>query len=490
MISYFLDVKESKKIALFKLLFFSAEGGFLSEVKENLNLKDETARRYIRELKQDLNNIFTNDVKIYKASNNRFYLQKSNKLTIDYIVASLTNYYMQHTLIYKLLSTLMVRNYKSVSEITYELNFSEAAVYRELAHLNDLLRPFQAKINLSENGNFEGDEIGIRYFLYLTSWHLLDVLGEEFQNQKTFGEIIECEVSKKMLSPLQEYKLKQLLNITLNRISNFQAKIKLNPNFLRDIYLFDEEILSLKNVNVNFSFSTLSDESKLFSFMSRGLLIYIDSPAEKKKLVNRYRSSDLKISEEINKFIEQFTKIFDIQITEATYIEIYYRVLFILIYYKYLRFDIDYYISVSVIQSFQTLRDKKEYKKVRLKLEKLTSVFPIYSPLTKNETQNLLTFFYNIYELCRQYEPIYVFVNHLSNFNYATYIKHYLSSIYSEEILQFTNDINQASIVISSSLEGVRGNYHFFYLGDIYNQKSWEDLVSVISKYIYKHRLK
>lgn len=495
MINQFLDIKDRKKLAVFKELAFLPEGNYLREVKKKLKLKDETVRRYIRELKQDLNDIFSNDVRIYKGSTGRLYIQKSYKLSLDYIVVILTNYYMQHTLLYQLLSTLIVRNYNSVSEIAYELNFSEAAIYRELTHINNLLLPFKAKINLSENGNIEGNEIGIRYFLYLTSWHLLDILSGEFENIKICDETIDFEdikeslTIKQKLSPLQEYKTKQLLSITLNRSNNFQEKIKVDPHFLRDIYLFEEERLVFKNYNASISLTNLLDESKLFSFMIRGLLIYIDSPEEKKKIVNRYRRSDLKVSEEINKFLAQFTKICDVQITAPVYTEIYYRFLFIFIYYKYFRFDIDPYISVSVKEAFQTLKDKKGYKKVSMKLEKLTSVFPIDPPLTRNETQNLLSTFYNIYELCRHFEPVYIFVNHLSNFSYTTYIKHYLSSIYSEKILQFTHDINQANIVISSSLEGVRGDYDFFYLGDIYDQKNWENLVSFISKYIYKYRL-
>ncbi len=64
MIELFTTPKEQVKIELFQYILFSRAGEFSKDLKEKLNLKNETFRRYSKELAEDIHELFGQDIKI------------------------------------------------------------------------------------------------------------------------------------------------------------------------------------------------------------------------------------------------------------------------------------------------------------------------------------------------------------------------------------------------------------------------------------------
>jgi hypothetical protein len=88
MIELFTTPKEQVKIELFQYILFSRAGEFSKDLREKLNLKNETFRRYSKELEEDIHALFGQDIKIVKKSS-KIVIKMKNEMTPDYIVTRL-----------------------------------------------------------------------------------------------------------------------------------------------------------------------------------------------------------------------------------------------------------------------------------------------------------------------------------------------------------------------------------------------------------------
>lgn len=287
MIELFTTPKEQVKIELFQYILFSRAGEFSKDLREKLNLKNETFRRYSKELEEDIHALFGQDIKIVKKSS-KIVIKMKNEMTPDYIVTRLQLNYMRKSPLYSLLSALISKSYTSIPEIAYDLNFSEPTVYKLLTQVKEIMLPFKAEFDLANATNFSGDELGVRYFLYLTHWHLFNTLGKKPFSDAFPPEFIDINFLKRALkierklSKAQEQKLLILAGVTSYRIVYFKKYAKVEKAFLEDISIFYRGQHCLNIASFNVAPEIIEKESILLSFLVRGLIFEFDDMNENK----------------------------------------------------------------------------------------------------------------------------------------------------------------------------------------------------------------
>lgn len=95
---------------------------------------------------------------------NQITLKKSNQTNLD----KLYYYYLQESTKYQILLHLYHHSSYSIYELSQRFLISEAAVYRHITKLNDLLEEFNIKIR---RGKMTGDELQICYFFFQLIWN-------------------------------------------------------------------------------------------------------------------------------------------------------------------------------------------------------------------------------------------------------------------------------------------------------------------------------
>lgn len=490
--SFFITNKDKRKIDILHSIIFSDTGIPMNVLNKEFHLSDETLRRDLLELNNDLFHLFNDEIRIVKT--NDLYIKVDIKIdsTIDFIVASLKRYYMKDTLIFVVLSALLQKKYTSVVELSLDVNFSEGAVYKALSKIKTLLLPFESEINLSDGQNIKGNEIGTRYFLYLTYWHLLGIFNEEnIFNTLTpeFGEInyiTQMLGLNRTLSMQQQEKILALYRITSYRLVVFKSQANVSDEFLSDIYPFYNGKLSLNLQTYNISLDTLEKESILMSFSLRGLISDIDSNDNKKLIVNRYQQSDINIAKDVSYFIDLIQNRFSINYSKKMYIEVYYRVVLMLLYHKHLGFDVDDYLSVPISVNMASLKKDSRYIRLEPLIEKLLAdkrVSKLFPPGHENQ---VYTFIYTVVELGKKLKPIKIYVIHPASVIHTAYIKNEILKILNEDTIIFCDIPEEADVIVSNVFVGDLYQKDFFCLEDIFNKDTWSCLISFLTKKIYE----
>lgn len=318
MLDYFINQKEKQKLDIVQTILLSIDGRSTEYLIKEFQIKKSTFQRYIKEIQNDLTKVFENEVSLIITPQKNLNILLNGDLTPDYIVPILKKNYMEQSSLYTILSALINTEYSTITEIANDLNFSEPTIYKHFSKIRNLLAPFEVDIDLNSNSNFSGNELGIRYFLYLTYWHLFNVISNNPFSSKFPSEFIDINVIKKKLninknlSKTQESKLIFLSGISSYRITYFNKYITMNDEFSKDIELFyDEHSLYNKHVS-NIPSSIIENESKLFSFLIRGIISDYDSYEEKKDIVLKFKASDLPMSKIISHFLDSFFDTFSI----------------------------------------------------------------------------------------------------------------------------------------------------------------------------------
>lgn len=491
MLDYFINQKEKQKLDIVQTILLSIDGSSTEYLIKEFQIKKSTFQRYIKEIQNDLTKVFENEVSLIITPQKNLNILLNGDLTPDYIVPILKKNYMEQSSLYTILSALINTEYSTITEIANDLNFSEPTIYKYFSKIRNLLAPFEVDIDLNSNSNFSGNELGIRYFLYLTYWHLFNVISSNPFSSKFPSEFIDIDIIKKKLSinknlsKTQESKLIFLSGISSYRITYFNKYITMNDEFSKDIELFyDEHSLYNKHVS-NIPSSIIENESKLFSFLIRGIISDYDSYEEKKDIVLKFKDSDLPMSKIISHFLDSFFDTFSITYKEDSYIESYYLLIFSYIYFNHIGFNVDHYFSVPIEHNIKAFKAKKIYKEIKDDLNFLLKQFPLKKPLNNIEKDNFLSLLFIIYELNHPMKPINIYVNHTSNIANVVYIKKNLTNFFSHNLITFCDSPNKAEIIISSAPEGNFKLKQIFYFENIFNQDTWQSLLKFLTNYLY-----
>ena len=495
MIELFTTPKEQVKIELFQYILFSRAGEFSKDLREKLNLKNETFRRYSKELEEDIHALFGQDIKIVKKSS-KIVIKMKNEMTPDYIVTRLQLNYMRKSPLYSLLSALISKSYTSIPEIAYDLNFSEPTVYKLLTQVKEIMLPFKAEFDLANATNFSGDELGVRYFLYLTHWHLFNTLGKKPFSDAFPPEFIDINFLKRALkierklSKAQEQKLLILAGVTSYRIVYFKKYAKVEKAFLEDISIFYRGQHCLNIASFNVAPEIIEKESILLSFLVRGLIFEFDDMNEKKTLVEKFQKSELPIGYEVSLFLEKFRETFSFEFSEENYVKSYYLLVLTNLYSRYIQFNVDFYRAVPIEKNYELFEKKPRYRAVKERLNQTITYFPSTQKLSDLERKSLTALLYTIYELNAPSIPVQVYINHTSSIVNSFYIQNTLKKFFNSDLIAFCKTIPEADVIISSDPEGNFLSKDVFYFKNIFDKKTWTDLIEFLSKSLYEKRFR
>lgn len=492
MIEYYINPKEQQKLNLFKRILYSDQGRVPKDLMDFFDLKNETYRRYIKELQDDLKFLFKNQVILKENSKKKLQIFIKTDITINYIITVLRLDYVKKSSLYITVFALLKKRYFSISEIAYDLNFSEPTIYKNLTQIKQLLQPFEAEFNLKTGYNFDGNELGVRYFLYLTYWNFFNIVYETPFSDNFPIEFIDIDYLinsfkiKKTLSKTQRTRLTMMLGITSYRLVYYKRKYKMSHSFKQDIMLFysGDPCLNLEKFNV--CPKTIEDESILLSFLARGLISDIDSFEEKERIVQKYQASNLSIAKDIERFLELFKTYLAFDYKYRDYIESYYLLLFTYINEKHIKFKVDQFLTVALDRSLDSFKSKKEYLKILPKLEELLLQLPLNFPINSLEKEKFISLLYIIYEMNRYTKPVPIYIMHTSGIINTAYVKSILLQFFNEHLITFCDDIEEADIIISDAHESSSTSKKSFYFENVFNQETWTSLISFISSYLYK----
>lgn len=488
MIPYFLTTKEQKKLELFQFLLFAEDRKTSKEIISKFEFTMTTFRRYIQELSDDITSIFGESVRITTYLRQGTKVTLSSEMTVDYILATLRLTYIKNNPLYALINKLATKKYYSVTEIALDLNFSESVVYRLLAQLNEILNAFDATINLESSFNFDGDEMGVRYFLYLTYWNLFqDSYDYNFSKEFTNSSYLKTKLHiKKNLTDAQEKKLKILSEIISYRIIYLKKPLDISDALLEDITYFD---CGEPTLNIQHSITSqeiLKKESILFSFVVRGAIFTITTFEEKQLLVHEYKHSDLSINKQVTSFLEDFQKMLDITYTANNYVESYYMILMAFIYIKHFHFKVDDYLTNPIKDNINLYKENNRYISVLPKLKPFLKQLPFKNKISSIDEHTFTLLLYILYEINSAPEPLFIYVTHNTNMAEVNLIKSGIKKVFNEELISFSETPYEADIIVTDTFEGDFKSKNVFYFNRTSDKKTWSDLYDFILKCIFE----
>lgn len=490
MIDLFLNNSKQTKINIFENILFN-EGETNNSLMEKFELTTSSLRRYLFELKEDIKIVFDNQVMLNKQNNINVIEILSPKLNVNEIVLQLQFFYIKDNPLYIFLKAIIFKQYHSIIELSQDLNYSEANTYKLLAETNEILSFFGGKLTFKGKSNIDGDEIGIRYFLYLIFWNFFRTLEGSTLPQMLPEKYRDIDFLKKQLnlsknlSHSQTIKLKILSGITSYRLVFYKKTIQKDKNFLHDISLFSNGYLPLNIQDTCVPEPALKKESLIFVFLTHGLIYDLYTYAQKEEIVKRYKNSNLDVSTQVSSFMEQLTRVLSLKYSEDNYTETYYLLLIAFIYIKYFNFEkVDKFLSTPITQRMNLLKGTKRYSLFNEHLKQLLEESHYDKSFSPNQIDVLILLTYAIYEINRKPETLHVYINNSTDITTALLIKSKLKQYFNPSLISFCESPYFSDLIISDTIEGKNLSPYHFYFVNIFNKKTWGQLINYINNII------
>lgn len=487
----FINQKNNNKLSIIKELLTS--GGMNDIILKNkLSFTRSSFTRYIHELKEDLSVVSQNKVSIETDSQGVIVVSAPLDLTKKNIIETLRHYYIESSPLYAVIKALLTKKYNSVLELSHDLNYSEPAIYKILNNVQEILQPFGAKVELSEVTNFSGNELGVRYFLYLMYWQFFGGVDSVPFPTTISQELIDVSFLKKQLgitqelSHTQDRKLELISAITCYRLAFYSKKADINDELFKNILPFSNSKVFINLSEYNIPEHVLERESVLFQFFIRGLIFDIDTFSNRAKIVEKYKSSNLPLNTEVSSFLDSFKQDLQIQYSDENYVESYYLVLMTYLYIQYFSFEVDDTLSYPVYKRMEHFKQTKRYSQLLPVIKKQINNLNFKGKINKTQKDVLLLVFYTLYEINRVATPISLYVNYSSDISTALYIKNKLKQFFNPSLISFCRIPEQADVIISNSFEGKNSTHCTFYLEDIFDEEAWKKLIIYLSESLIK----
>lgn len=487
----FINQKNQKKLNIVKELLTS-NGATDIILKKKFSFTRSSFTRYINELEEDFSVVFQNKVSIKTDSQGVIVVLTPPDLTKKYIIGVLRHYYIESSPLYALIKALLTKKYDSVLQLSHDLNYSEPAVYKLLSNVQEILKPFGAQVDFSEVTNFSGNELGVRYFLYLMYLQIFGEIEHVPFPTRIPPEFIDISFLKKQLnitrelSHTQARKLEIISAITCYRLVFYNKELNIDEEFFKNILPLSNVKTSLNLSKYNVSEHILERESVFFQFFVRGLIFDIDTFSSREKIVERYKSSNLTINTDISSFLNSFKQDFQIQYSDENYVESYYLVLMTYLYIQYFSFEIDNTLSYPVYKRMEHFKQTRRYSQLLPIIKKQMDNLNFKGKLNSTQRDVLLLVFYTLYEINRITSPITLYINYSADISTALYIKNKLKQFFNPSLISFCEIPEQADIIISNRFEGKNFTHCTFYLENIFDEEAWQRLIMYLSESLIK----
>ncbi|MFI3805649.1 helix-turn-helix domain-containing protein [Vagococcus fluvialis] len=486
MIKYFLNIKEQQKLELFQYLLLSRNGYTRNELVHLFNLNVTTLRRYLLEVEEDLTKVFDGTITLHLNDKGKINIE--SEVSTGYATSTLKNYYIRQNSLYIILISLIKKPYSSVTELSMDLSVSEALVYKNLSKIKEMLDLFGAELTIEPNirSNFGGNELGVRYFLYLIYWNLYDTLEyqiftDSFPKEFTDTDFLLNSLDiKKELSHAQMIKLKIMSGIISYRIVYFNKYIEINSDIIQDLQFLYKKIPNLNLKLYNVSSEILETESIFFSYLVKGLIYDVDSFLDKEMIVTNYLNSDLLIAEEIKQLLERLKEELGLIYSEQRYTETYYQTLLAFIYFKHIHFENDSLLTNPIQENINIHERNQKYQNMTTNFNRIADELSFYKNISPIDKERMNLFLSIIYEINSQVKPVTVYVMLTSDMTVVQLIKSRLLKIFNYESIKFCESPEEAEVIITDTFEGSNDGKVFLF-HSIHDEQTWKSLNEFIS---------
>ncbi|MGX7059519.1 helix-turn-helix domain-containing protein [Vagococcus humatus] len=492
-----LNNKDKIKFDLLKGFTQKKQGYSLIEMMTMYDLSKSSTIRYINELNEDLSQLFDAQVSIIFFQDKRYRFSKQDLFIDSYVIDQMRCYYLNNSTPVLVLNAILTKKYPSMEKLSIDLNLSNSAIYKSMAVMQQLTENFNGKITFnSRTSNIEGDELGVRLFIYFLYWSMYrttqtNPFGPHMPNDYlTIDHLRPLITDRKVLSLSQTTKLSMLQGITLYRINYRKIKINLEPDLAKDIALFNPDNFRLPKITADLTEEEKKQESDLFVFFTKLLIADIDSFDRKKQLVNHYQEADLEISQRITQFIHQFENYMVFHFSKEGYIEIYYLLLILFIYFQYINIDFSkFHTDMTYVNRPKALVDEFKQVENNLYLFIKKNVEPNFLKTIPEDILNMLSHvLFFCYHQNLSPNSIKVHIQMSKNIYIGRSIQKFLTNTFNKDTITFTLNPENADLIISDTFEGVTSHPHqeHLYFDNQYDYQNWNMLLSEISTIIYQ----
>lgn len=484
---------EAKKFELFKKILFSDNGLSIKQVVIDSGDAQSTLYRYIRQINDDLSQLFPKTPIYIDQTDTVFFILLPDSLNISHVIDTLCLSYVSVSPEYLILAAASAKNYDTLESLAQSISLSPSYTYKNLNKLNKYLSHFKVKIAFggsSKTNNLYGSEVNVRFFLCYLYWNILRGLSWPFRKSPDYFKHLPIPIQTK-LAPSQLTRLRYFQNITYWRVLSLQKKITLNEDFVSYLIILD----AVNPTSFTLEFDNLLTSEELvveqyyFAFLSRFFIADIDTKEMKVRAAQLFLASQLPLSQSCQQLLDLLRSTYSLTMNDEEYHTFYYHLMLALLYIKYI--GNDYKPFVEGIESLASLDiENQNFANIEKELRLFTINFfendlffdtKVASGLI-NHMANLL--FY-IIDASKKNKPLKIFCQYSKNFYTVDEIKNSLSSIFSSSDISFTDNVQQADIVISDSYEGDIPNHNFFYFATPYDPQTWNSLSQFVHSKLY-----
>ncbi|EOH99875.1 hypothetical protein UAW_01028 [Enterococcus haemoperoxidus ATCC BAA-382] len=482
---FFLNDKNKKKLELFKeLIFKDSEKVSFTYLQHYLDISLSTLKRYFNELESDIQK--NEDLKMidFERSTGSFQLNNHSHFKIDYLIVHLRLHYLNESLQFKIISSILTRSYLTADELADDLFVSIPYLYKQINALNEQLKSFHIKVVFHSNENLCGEEKQMRMFCFYFYWNAYrgTIIPFEFELSCVFTspELIESLEKRYPSSVIKRIKL--MLGITIMRQYKFPIKL---PDEIKSILKPFEVTTEISRLVKRYFIS--EDEHLFFNLMLRSFISDIDSSQEKISLFDKFpRSSSLVFSSEllVNEYEKNFSP--STSMTPKQKSSIFYYVLIGLVHSTFFEINPMYFFRQVMINE----QDNTEFLKKYLKRH--PNNFRFYKKFRKDHPEFTIdsTFNFGICMLLSILTDMFliptisIYIQYSSN-NFGTvFIKNRILTLFNAESITFTNQISESDIAIIDNFEvhAEKEQQTFFFVNSFLDERMWLELIMVIQK--------
>ncbi|MGX7059048.1 helix-turn-helix domain-containing protein [Vagococcus humatus] len=499
----FINRKEQIKLAICKEIIFQAKFGVtFSQIQTKYDLSTTTLNRYLAELDEELNQVFQGEIQlVFNDHLSAYFIESTEPQIHSYFIKILRYHYMKEQTFFIVFEALLHHIYDSVEELAEQINLSPQTIYKQLRLFNQLLEPFGAELYI-KNGrsNFRGSEIGLRFFFYYVHWFIYgSVIPLPFEHP-SYSDLLDTtdlvasysNQGTRELTLSQKTKLKIMQAITLYKLKRQHRTLEMSDDFYQDIQFFSHPAVTLfDQFQGEYDKETLDKEQAFFCYAVSSLVFDSDNETRRAEIVKAYEDSHLSIARDVERMLAKLAEEFSFQFQPEGYITSYYLVLIFAIYMKYFAIDTSKYCEYSIqfmnlaySEQQQTQVNEKMLSFAKEQAKRLDINTHNWSESAFQHLAYILTI---CHDLNHPFNTIHVLLQITENVYMGEIIRKNIKDFFHSDLLQFTDDLSKADLIISDTYEQEQGMCPQVYLDNPYDASQWERVFAFLSDFLYKH---
>lgn len=468
-------------------MLYSGSGLTVNDLADCFNVSSTTIYRHLNFLKLDIENVFLhNEIQIIQHG--LYFSIEYKVFNLAFIIDSMSFYYIEKSTKFIILEAVLNRKSPSIESLAQEVHMSRSHVYQTIAFFNHLLERFDLKIKFSNPASqitIQGNQVNLRIVIFLSYLNVYKGVNLPFQKAPSLFRDAASPINHHLVSSAQQIRLTQYQTITYNQLIAKKQKIELPDVFFDYLTFFDEvsptifpaEIKELFDQSF-FSPQDVKNEEAFMGFVLRFFVPNIDSPEEKIAISKKLVASKLRLTVFATSLLDDFIALFHINFTDDEYFSHIYFLTVYVIYYKFIGVDI---FSIDNSKQAKTVFSAAEMEPLLALVKEKISPY-----VWKNDSKQFLIT--HIVEILfgilkkNRLSQLTIFAQHSKSIYLNDFIKNTLFLTFNANIINFTNDIAAADLIITDVFSEVQEYKQVFYLENPYDLTAWSDLIIFISK--------